>query len=157
MANALTPRRLSRLPMMLWREPFAALRDELAGFRSRFFEDEDDAWLAGVMQPSFDMAETDAALEVTMDVPGIEAKDIDIQVSGNLLTISGERKEEKEEKGKTYHRVERRSGSFARSITLPCAVSKENVAAECHEGVLKVTLPKTEETKAHKIKVKNAK
>jgi HSP20 family protein len=142
---------------MLWREPFAALRDELSGFRSRFFEDDDEGWLAGIMKPSFDMAETDAALQVTMDVPGIDAKDIDIQVSGNLLTVSGERKEEEEEKGKTYHRIERHYGSFSRSITLPCAVNQDKVAAECHDGVLKVTLPKTEETKAHKIKIKNAK
>jgi HSP20 family protein len=143
--------------MMLWREPFAALRDELSGFRSRFFEDDDEGWLAGIMKPSFDMAETDAALQVTMDVPGIDAKDIDIQVSGNLLTVSGERKEEEEEKGKTYHRIERHYGSFSRSITLPCAVNQDKVAAECHDGVLKVTLPKAEETKAHKIKIKNAK
>jgi HSP20 family protein len=157
MANTLIPRRISRLPMMLWREPFMALRDELSGFRSRFFEDEDEGWLTGIMKPSFDMAETDAAIEVKMDVPGVDAKDIDIQVNDNLLTISGERKDEKEEKGKTFHRVERRYGSFSRSITLPCIVNENKVSAEYQEGVLKVTLPKTEESKAHKIKVKEGK
>jgi HSP20 family protein len=157
MANTLIPRRLSRLPMMLWREPFMALRDELSGFRSRFFDDEEEGWLTGIMNPSFDMAETDAAVEIKMDVPGVDAKDIDIQVNGNLLTISGNRREEKEEKGKTYHRVERSYGSFSRSITLPCAVNEDKVAANYQEGVLKVTLPKTQESKAHKIKVKEGK
>jgi HSP20 family protein len=143
---------------MLWREPFMALRDELSGFRSRFFEDDDDeGWLTRAMKPSFDMAETDAAIEIKMDVPGMDAKDIDIQVNGSLLTISGERKEEEEEKGKTFHRVERRYGSFSRSMTLPCAVNEDKVFAEYKEGVLTVTLPKTEDSKAHKIKVKQAK
>jgi HSP20 family protein len=141
--------------MMLWREPFEALRDEISGFRSRFFEDE--GWLGDIMKPSVDMAETDGVIEVTMDIPGVDPKEIDIQVSGNMLTISGEKKEEKEEKGKTFHRVERRYGSFSRSMTLPCPVNEDKVGAECHEGVLKVTLPKTEESKTRKIKVKEAK
>jgi HSP20 family protein len=82
------------------------------------------------------------------------AKDIDIQISGNVLTISGKREEEKEEKGKTFHRVERSYGSFSRSVTLPCAIQENEVAAEYRDGVLKITLPKTEESMAHKVKVK---
>jgi HSP20 family protein len=99
------------------------------------------------------MAETDTAIEARMDVPGVTAKDIDIQISGNALTVRGERKEEKEEKGKTFHRIERRYGSFSRSVTLPCAVAESEVAAEYRDGVLTVKLPKTEESKAHKVKV----
>ena len=87
------------------------------------------------MVPALDLSETDTAIEVRMDLPGITAKDIDIQVSGNVLTVSGQRKEEKEEKGKTFHRVERRYGSFSRSVTLPCAVEESEVAAEYHDGV----------------------
>ncbi len=80
--------------------------------------------------------------------------EIDIQLNNNLLTVSGERKEEKEEKGRTLHRIERRVGSFSRSITLPCSVAADEAAAEYRDGVLKITLPKTEESKAQKIKVK---
>jgi HSP20 family protein len=101
-----------------------------------------------------DVAETEKSLEIHMDLPGVTAKDIDIQVNGNLLTISGERKEEKEEKGKTFHRVERSYGSFSRTVTLPCDVNENEVAAEYKDGVLTIKLPKTEESKAHKIKVK---
>jgi HSP20 family protein len=89
-----------------------------------------------------------------MDIPGMEAKDIDIEVTGNTLNVSGERKEEKEEKGKTWHRIERKTGSFARSVTLPSAVMEEKVEAAYKDGVLTITLPKTEEAKTHKVKVK---
>jgi HSP20 family protein len=71
-----------------------------------------------------------------------------------MLTISGERKDEKEEKGKTFHRVERHYGSFSRSVTLPSAVAEDKVDAQYHDGVLTVTLQKTEEAKSKKIKVK---
>jgi HSP20 family protein len=89
-----------------------------------------------------------------MDIPGMETKDIDIQVNGNLLTISGERKEEREEKGTTFHRVERRVGSFSRTVTLPCPVKEDAVDAQYKNGTLTVKLPKTEETKSKKITVK---
>ena len=68
------------------------------------------------------MAETDTALEAKIDLPGVKPDEIEIQLNGNVLTISGEHKEEKEEKGKTYHRLERHSGCFSRSIALPCPV-----------------------------------
>ena len=89
-----------------------------------------------------------------MDIPGMEAKDIDIQVNANVLTVSGERKEEREEKGKTYHRVERRVGAFSRSVTLPCPVKEDAVDAQYKNGILTIKLPKTEEAKARKITVK---
>jgi HSP20 family protein len=89
-----------------------------------------------------------------MDIPGMEAKEIDIQVNANVLTVSGERKEEHEEKGKTYHRIERRVGSFSRSITLPCPVKEDAVEAQYKNGILAIKLPKTEEAKARKILVK---
>jgi HSP20 family protein len=118
------------------------------------FGNGEEGWLTGAVTPALDMSETDTAIDVRMDLPGITAKDIDIQVNGNLLTVSGERKEEKEEKGKTFHRVERSYGSFSRTVTLPGAVNESEVAAEYKDGVLTITLPKTEESKAHKIKVK---
>jgi HSP20 family protein len=91
-----------------------------------------------------------------MDLPGVAGKDIEISVDNNLLTIRGERKEEKEEGDKTkqYHRIERRFGSFSRSLPLPCAVNEAEAGAEFKEGVLTVTLPKSESVKPRKITVK---
>jgi HSP20 family protein len=122
--------------------------------RTRLMGDAGEGWFTGAMVPALDMSETDTAIEVRVDLPGVSAKDIDIQVSGSVLTISGERQEEKEEKGKTFHRLERRYGNFSRTLTLPCPVVESEVAAEYRDGVLTITLPKTEESKAHKIKVK---
>jgi HSP20 family protein len=154
MAGTLPTRRPNRLPS-LWRsDPLTALQEEMNQLRARLFGERQEGWFTGTIVPELDLSETETAIEVRMDVPGVTAKDIDIQVSGNVLMVSGERKEEKEEKGKTFHRVERRYGNFSRSITLPCPVVESEVAAEYHDGVLTVKLPKTEESKAHKIKVK---
>lgn len=152
MATTLAVRR--PLSTTSWRlDPLSALRDEISEFRSRFWGD-DDGWAGGAMAPSLDVAETESAIEVRMDVPGIKAKDLDIQLNANLLTIRGQRNEEREEKGKTYHRVERVSGEFSRTVPLPCTVDEDKVNAEYRDGVLIVTLPKTEASKACKIKVK---
>jgi HSP20 family protein len=153
MATALT-RRPSRAASLWRRDPFAALQDEMNELRTRLVGDGGEGWFAGAMAPALDMSETDTAIEVRVDLPGITAKDIDIQVNSNVLTISGERQEDKEEKGKTFHRVERRYGNFSRSVTLPSNVVESEVAAEYRDGVLTIKLPKTEESKAHKIKVK---
>jgi len=153
MATALTTRRGNGLAPLMGRDPWSLLREEMNDLRSRFFGDE-AGWLAGGNLPSVDLSETENAIEVRMDVPGVKAKDIDIQINGNLLTVSATREEEKEEKGRTYHRVERQTGRYARTITLPSPVIESEVAAEYHDGVLAVTLPKTDESKAHKIKVK---
>lgn len=152
--NTLTTRRTASAPALWGRDPFAALRAEMNDLRARFFGNGEEEWATGAMVPALDLSETDTAIDVRMDVPGVTAKDIDIQVNGNLLTVSGERKEEKEEKGKTFHRVERSYGSFSRSVTLPCPVMENEVAAEYHDGVLEIKLPKKEESKAHKVKVK---
>jgi HSP20 family protein len=100
------------------------------------------------------MSETPNTIEVRMDLPGIKPEEIDIQLANGVLTVSGERKEEKEEKDKTFHRLERHYGSFSRSVTVPSALADDKVDAQYHDGVLTVTLQKTEEAKAKKIKVK---
>jgi len=156
MANKLATRKAGPLSS-LWRsDPFTALREEVNDLRSRLMGEDGDEWFSGAMVPAMDLSETETAVEIRMDLPGITAKDIDIEISGNLLSIRGQREEEKEEKGKSFHRVERRSGSFQRTVTLPCPVVESEVAAECHDGVLTVTLPKTEESKKTKVKVKGA-
>ena len=153
MAGSLMTRRPGGLASLWSRDPFTALRDEMNDLRSRFLG-EDEGWLAGTFAPSLDLVETDTTVEVRMDLPGVKPKDIDIQLNGNLLTVTAERAEEKEEKGRTFHRVERHTGRFSRSLTLPAPVVESEVAAEYHDGVLSITLPKTDESKAHKIKVK---
>ena len=145
--------------------PLGSIREEVQELMSRAFGEHVDVWPFERISPSLDLIETEGALEnivetlegaveVRVDIPGMEAKDIDIQVNGNLMTVSGERKEEREEKGKTYHRVERRTGSFSRLVTLPCPVKEGAVEAQYKNGILTVTLPKTEECKSRKINVK---
>jgi HSP20 family protein len=105
--------------------------------------------------PALNLTETDNQLELSMDLPGISADEVDIELSGNTLRVSGEHKEEKEEKGKRFHRIERQTGSFFRSVELPCAVDEDKIDAECKNGVLKVTLPKAAEAVTKKVKVKS--
>jgi HSP20 family protein len=155
MTTGLSTQISRRLAPFVRREPFQALQQEMDDLIHRFSAGWNADWAGGVSVPSIDLTETDKTIEVRMDLPGVKAEEIDIEVSGNTLRVSGERKEEKEEKGKTYHRVERYSGSFARSVTLPCAVKEDKVSAQCHDGVLTISLPKTEEAKTHKIKVKS--
>ena len=95
-----------------------------------------------------------APFEVRMDVPAMNANDFNIQVNGNTVTIGGERKEEKEEKGKTWHRLERHTGKFARTVTLPCNVNENEVAAEYNGGVFTVKLPKATNAIPKKVAVK---
>jgi len=137
------------------RDTFASFRDEMNDLLSRFSSDSSSGWLPAERFPSLDLSETDGAIEVKLDLPGVKPEEIDIEVRGDMLYVRGEHKEEKEEKGKTFHRVERRSGTFSRSVTLPCAVDQEKVSAECRDGVLTVKLPKSEESRTKKIKVKS--
>jgi HSP20 family protein len=112
-------------------------------------------WMTGDLTPSLDVSESDNELQIQMDVPGIKPEDIDIQLSGNTLTISGERKEEEEKKDRTFHRVERRTGRFARTITLPYEVDEGNIEAREQGGVLTITLPKAETAQNKRIEVKS--
>ena len=137
------------------RGPLGNLREEMEELVSRAFGEDVGLWPSERVCPSLDLAESDGAVEVRMDIPGMEAKDINIQVNGNLLTISGERKEEREEKGKTYHRIEHRVGGFSRTVTLPCPVKEDSVDAQYKNGILTVKLPKAEEAKSKKIAVKS--
>ena len=138
-----------------WRGPFALWREDMRDVISNLFAEDGEGPFGGRLIPSLDVSETADAVQVRMDIPGVKAADIDIQVNGDLLTISGKREEEKEEKGRTYRRVERTSGSFSRTVTLPSAVDEAKVDAQYHDGILTIALPKTAEAKALKIKVKS--
>jgi HSP20 family protein len=138
-----------RLPESLW-----DLRREVEGLFNRALDEEGGAggWMAE-FAPRTDIAETENQYEVTAELPGFKPEEIHVELNRELLTISAERKEEKEEKGKTFHRVERQYGTFRRSVTLPNAGEAEKVTAEYKDGVLAVTVPKVEEARPTKIKV----
>ncbi len=154
MAGTLTESPRRKLSPWFRRGPLATLRDEMSELFEPIWSDEGDGWGTQMLAPPIDLSETDATIQARPDLPGVEPKEIDIQVSGNQLTIAGERKEEKEEKGELYHRIERRCGRFSRSVSLPCSVDEDKIDATYRDGVLSITLPKTEAAKAKKIKVK---
>jgi HSP20 family protein len=103
--------------------------------------------------PSVDIFETDNELVLKTDIPGVNQKDIDIRLENGTLSLKGERKFEREEKNKGFHRLERSYGSFVRYFTVPETVDSENVKADFNAGVLTVTLPKKEIAKPKAIKV----
>jgi len=109
---------------------------------------------AGEWLPSLDVSETKNELVVKAEVPGMDPKDIDISLSDGVLTIKGEKKQEREEKEADYHLVERSYGSFTRSVQLPKEVQSQKINASYKDGILKVTLPKSEEAKKKEIKIK---
>jgi HSP20 family protein len=106
------------------------------------------------LEPRMNLAETEKEFEVTAELPGLKPEEVKVEVKNRELWISGERKEEKEEKGKTWHRMERRYGEFRRVMPLPAAVDEAKVEAKVENGVLKVVLPKTEAAKPRHIEVK---
>lgn len=107
----------------------------------------------GFWAPVMDIEEDNDNVMVRAEIPGMNKEDIKVSVRNNVLTISGERKQEKEMKTKTYHRVERSYGKFSRTITLPSEVETDKIKASYKDGVLMVTLPKPESKKPKQIDV----
>lgn len=108
------------------------------------------------LMPSMDLSENDKEIEITTELPGLEEKDIQLNVADNVLTIRGEKKNEREETKKDYHLVERSYGSFTRSVQLPDGVNADNIKAVMSKGVLKVTVPKPAPAQTKKIDIKAA-
>jgi HSP20 family protein len=108
---------------------------------------------SGAFVPPVDIYEEQHGILLKLEVPGIDEKDLDIKVENNVLTVSGERKFEKEQKEENFHRIERHYGSFTRSFTLPQTVNTENITADYNNGVLTIRLTKREEAKPKQIKV----
>jgi HSP20 family protein len=104
--------------------------------------------------PTVDISEDDKEYVIKAEIPAVDKKDVKISVEEGVLTIQGERKQEKEEKGKKFHRVESSYGSFFRSFTLPENIAEEKLRAEFKDGVLLVHLPKTEKPKPKAVEVK---
>lgn len=148
----------TRKPTSATRSPLGRMipRTMLNELFDQFLTDGDNQ-LSESMNAAMDVAETEHAFEVKMDLPGVESKDVDIQIDNNTLTVRGHRSEETEEKDeeKQFHRIERYSGSFSRSVVLPNAINEDETMAEFRDGVLKVIIPKTEDAKPRKIKIKS--
>jgi HSP20 family protein len=105
--------------------------------------------------PAFDVKETKDAYEFKADVPGIQDKDLEVTMTGNRLTVSGKREEEKEDKSERYYTYERSYGSFTRSFALPEGADTDKLRASLEKGVLSITVPKKMEVQAKKIAVKS--
>jgi len=106
--------------------------------------------------PRANVAETENEYEVTVDLPGVKPEELNVEYKGSELWLTGERKHETEEKGKTFHRIEKRYGRFERIIPLACPVDEAKISAEYKDGVLHVTVPKAEAARPKRIEVKAA-
>jgi len=129
------------------------------GFRgdlNRVFSDFFDETAESVVtkfNPAVDLVDTRDALQVKVELPGVKKENVEISLKDDLLTVKGEKKEEKEEKGENRYYVERSYGTFARTLTLPSLVKSDQVKATFEDGILEITLPKAEEEKAREVKV----
>jgi HSP20 family protein len=140
----------------------ATLRDEMSRLFERFFREPFDVGLSKAWPAAFgrgvrmDLAESEKDVVIKAELPGVDPNDVEINVTGNMLTVRGEKKEEKEEKKRDYHFVERSYGGFHRSVQLPSSVNPEKVDAEFKNGVLTVKLAKRTDAKPKRITVRRA-
>lgn len=134
-------------------DPFRELNtlyERLGPFRIKNWE---EPVATTTWNPSADIFENDNEVVVTAELPGMNAKDIELKVENNVLMLKGERRFEKEAKEQNYHRIEREYGVFSRVFSLPAVVDIEKVTAEYKDGVLRIVLPKKEEIKPKSIKI----
>jgi HSP20 family protein len=138
-----------------WRGEMDRLRNEMERLYDRFFDlgpfrrfTEEGEWM-----PTVDVSETAKEIIVNAEIPGVEAKKIDVSLDGNVLTIKGERKREHEEKEENFHRIERSYGSFYRALQLPAEVDGERIKAIYKKGVLRIAMPKTKRETGKKIEI----
>jgi HSP20 family protein len=134
---------------------FSTLQDRMNRLFRESFQDagRDESLTTSTFAPAVDVYEDEHKVTLKIEVPGIDEKDIDVEIENNTLTVHGERKIEKEEKEENYRRVERQYGSFTRTFTLPQTMDTDSVSANYDKGVLKITLPKKAEAKPKQIKV----
>jgi len=142
----LIPYRRTDLPSRIWPET-PSLFEEF--FSDPFFATR----AAEKFMPPVDIVEKDGDLMLRVEVPGIDEKDIDLKLEGNVLTLKGEKKLENEKERGTYHRLESYYGSFTRSFTLPDSADRDKIKADFKNGVLTITVPQKPEVKPREIPV----
>ena len=140
-----------------WESPFEEFHRAFDRLFEDFFGDR-DWWPLGpvaerAFTPRVDVREKDKEVVVTAELPGLEEKDVEVELTDEGLTIRGEKKQEQEERGEGYYRAERTYGAFQRFIDLPCEVDGEKAEAEFRNGVLTVTLPKLPEEQGNRKKI----
>ncbi len=149
------PRTLAPFRERMLARPFGRVVEGIEDMMERLWEEGDGRFLREeAFFPRANLAETESGFEVALDLPGMKPEEIKVEMRDGNLSISGERKEEKEEKGKTFHRIERSYGSFCRTIPLPAKVEEGKIDAKFANGVLTITLPKSEQEKPKRISVK---
>ncbi len=157
MARALTPWRGGSRNVALWDVPlpgwFENFRREMDDLFEQFLGPNAGQEMA-VFAPRTNIAETEKAYEITVDLPGVKPEEVSVELKEGCLWITGERKQEREEEGKTYHRIERVYGQFRRVIPLEAPTDPDKIQAEYKDGVLRITLPKDEAAQPKKIPVK---
>jgi HSP20 family protein len=135
--------------------PLANLEHEFAGMFDRMFGPDSESWTElKAWSPRANIAETESDIELTVELPGVKPEDVHVELHDGELWVRGEMKDETEEKGKTFHKVERHYGEFRRMLTLPAGADQEKVDARLTNGVLKIMIPKTEKARPRAIKVK---
>jgi HSP20 family protein len=140
----------------------ARLRREMDSLFDRFFHEPwsvsglERSWSGLAAAPRTDLADSENEVTVSMELAGVDPKDVEINISGGMLTVRGEKKAEKEEQKRDYHYVERQFGSFERTVQLPSTVDPEKVDAAYKNGVLTITIAKHPGAKPKKIKVREA-
>ena len=137
------------------RLPMVSLKDEVNRLFDDFFSGGSLTMpLRGQWAPALDVSESDTHVIVKAEVPGMNGKDIEVTLTGDTLTIKGEKKEESSSKDQNYYRMERRYGSFQRVLSLPSSVDASKVAAEYKDGVLSIKMEKKEHSKPRNIQIK---
>ena len=146
------------LQLMPRRRRFLPFVPEIDIF-DRFFDFELPTLFNGeeLVIPHFDISETEKEYVISGEIPGIDAKDLNVTLTDGIITIKGEKKKETEDTEENYHRIERHYGSFERSFRVPDKVKTEKLDANYKDGVLKLTLPKAEASEVKKIEVKEKK
>ncbi len=145
---------MNLVPFTREKGELARLHKDMDDLVSSFFGGRPLLFSEREVWPALDISEDETTITVKAEVPGCRAEDVDIAVQGNILTISGEKKQEQEKKEKGYYYAERSYGSFRRDITLPSDVESTKIDAHCKDGILTISMPKSEKAKAIKVKVK---
>jgi len=143
---------MALIPWRPWRE-MDVLRREMDRIWDRFSGEKPAEWPGSEWTPSLDVSESQDKIVVKAEAPGIDPKELDISLSSGVLTLKGEKKKEREEQGENFHLVERSYGAFSRSVRLPAEVQEDKIKASYKDGILTITLPKTERAKERAIKI----